>query len=99
MSITSTPPPLTLAAWEAFTAVHEQRHELVRGVPVVAPTESNLNRATVAVLCTLLNDAFGDRWGHRRCACSGRAPAAAHRRHGVTAGRVGAQTWRRGRRR
>lgn len=62
MSITSTPPSLTLEAWEAFTAAHEQRHELVRGVPVVAPTESNLNRLTVAVLCTLLNDAFGDRW-------------------------------------
>ena len=63
MTITSTPPLLDLAAWDAFTASHgEQRYELVRGVPVMSPGESPVNTTAAVALCRMLDAALMPRW-------------------------------------
>lgn len=56
------PPVLDLVDWDEFTTGHEEKYELVRGIPTVVPVEPVLNRAAVVTLCMLLAEAFEPEW-------------------------------------
>ncbi|MDO5696532.1 MAG: Uma2 family endonuclease [Dermatophilus congolensis] len=53
---------MTLAEWDEFTWLHDQRVELVHGVRTVSPAESLLNKRVTVRLCTLLDATAPEPW-------------------------------------
>lgn len=62
MTITSLPPVMGLAEWDEFTAGQDERFELVRGVPVMSPSESNLNSRIAFRVRRRLDEVLPSRW-------------------------------------